>query len=141
MYFPGLSPYIFKFLEKLLFKVLLCLRYAKENHSKDNPATDWSSNRRNTEGGQPPAMGVKAKNPFSIRDSPSEHLCPALKWFAFNFHKGKRTLAIKYLKYWCLCPKDIKSHGINMACFPRDLLPEEGEEYLWQTVILNRYKI
>jgi len=67
-------------------------------------------------------MGVKAKNPFSIGDSPSEHLCPALKRFTFNFHKGNHIHAIMHLKCWCLCPGQIQRHGITMACFPTDFI-------------------
>lgn len=102
----------FKFCIFTNFQNSYCLKYyfvlgmRQENQSKDNPVIlRLEFNTRNTEGGQ--RQQELRQRTFSTGDSPSGHLCPAVKWFVFNFHKGNHTDAIMHLRPWCLCPKEI----------------------------------
>lgn len=79
-------------------------------------------------------MRVNAED-FSLWGDLPQNLCPGLKCFVINFHEGSIPLQSCFSNtVWCLFPKDVQSHGINMACFLGDLIPPEarmveGKEY------------
>lgn len=71
--------------------------------------------QRNKESGW--GHSSKSKEPFCTGVTPSgELLGPMLKLFVL-ISTGSPIFAIMLFKLWCLLPKGIQSHGINMYIF------------------------